>query len=86
MVTRSKLTLNRNNNDYFQIYLVPLGDSLPKRGFWLSEHLLRKAFEWFDKQVSLYIKDLSETDRGQALAQLERILVIIFFYCYHCCG
>lgn len=78
--TRSKLTLNRNNNDYFQTYLVSLRDSLPKRGFRSSEHLLRKAFEWFDKQVSLYIKDLSETDRGQALAQLaEDISNRLFF-------
>src|SRR5699024_3689124 len=46
LISRTKLTLNRNNNDYFQHYLVPLGH-LPQRGFRASEHLLRKAFEWF---------------------------------------
>ncbi len=49
-----KLTLNRNNH-YFQTYLVPLG-YLPQRGFRASEHLLRKAFEWFDKRVAEYLK------------------------------
>ena len=46
----AKLVLNRNNNSYFQDYLVPLGH-LPRRGFRASEHLLRKAFEWFDKRI-----------------------------------
>ena len=43
LIPRSKLTLNRNNNDYFQNYLIPLGH-LPQRGFRASEHLLRKSF------------------------------------------
>lgn len=80
LVPRSKLTLNRNNNDYFQTYLVALVDVLPRRGFRASEHLLRKAFEWFDKKVSIYVKDLSEVDRGKALAQLvEEISDRLFF-------
>ena len=51
LVSRSKLTLNRNNDDYYQSYLVPLGH-LPVRGFRASEHSLRMAFEWFDRQVA----------------------------------
>ena len=53
--TKSKLTLNRNNDYYFQTYIVKLGD-LPIRGFKHSEHLLRKASEWFDKKIADYIK------------------------------
>lgn len=53
LIARPKLSLNRNNNHYFQTYLVPLGH-LPQRGFRASEHLLRKAFEWFDKQVGAW--------------------------------
>jgi hypothetical protein len=68
LVTRSKLTLNRNNNSYFQNHLVPLG-ALPQRGFRASEHLLRKAFEWFDKKVGEYIKHSSD-NQGMRLAQL----------------
>lgn len=68
LVPRSKLTLNRNNDDYFQTYLVPLAH-LPKRGFRASEHLLRKAFEWFDKKISAYAKQHND-NAGTALARL----------------
>jgi len=78
LIARSKLTLNRNNNDYFQTYLIPL-ERLPLRGFRASEHLLRKAFEWFDKQVSIYLKS-STGDEGKRLAQLiEDISDRLFF-------
>ncbi|WP_455227326.1 DUF262 domain-containing protein [Lautropia mirabilis] len=55
LLVRPKLTLNRNNNSYYQSYLVSLGH-LPKRGFRASEHLLRKAFEWFDRRVENWLK------------------------------
>jgi Protein of unknown function DUF262/Protein of unknown function (DUF1524) len=68
LTTRSKLTLNRNNDSYFQTYLVPLGH-LPQRGFRASEHSLRKAFEWYDKRVRDYVKKQAG-DEGVALASL----------------
>lgn len=68
LLARPKLTLNRNNNNYFQNYLVPLGH-LPKRGFRASEHQLRKAFEWFDRQVADHLKG-STGDEGMRLAKL----------------
>lgn len=78
LVSRPKLSLNRNNNDYFQTYLIPLGH-LPQRGFRASEHLLRKAFEWFDKQISAYLKPI-DSHKGQKLAQLvEDISDYLFF-------
>lgn len=77
-VARPKLSLNRNNNTYFQSYLAPLGH-LPKRGFRASEHLLRKAFEWFDKQVAAYIKRQSGQE-GMRLARLiEEVSDRVFF-------
>ena len=78
LVARPKLTLNRNNNNYFQTYLVPLGH-LPQRGFRASEHSLRKAFEWFDKRVAEYLKT-STGDEGMRLAKLvEDISDRLFF-------
>jgi len=68
LVSRPKLTLNRNNNSYYQGYLVPLGH-LPQRGFRASEHLLRKAFEWFDRHVADWLKT-SVGNEGMRLAQL----------------
>ena len=68
LVSKSKLTLNKNNDDYFQRYIVPL-DNLPQRGFRASEHLLRKAFEWFDEKILSTFKTCAELSRGQALAK-----------------
>lgn len=50
LIPRSKLTLNRNNNAYYQDYIVPL-QRLPQRGLRASEHLLRRSFEWFYKKI-----------------------------------
>lgn len=78
LVARPKLTLNRNNNNYYQTYLVPLGH-LPQRGFRASEHALRKAFEWFDKRAAEYLKT-STGDEGMRLAKLvEDISDRLFF-------
>ena len=68
LVPSTKLTLNRNNDSYFQTYLVPLGH-LPQRGFRASEHGLRKAFEWYEKRIRDYVKKQNE-DEGVALARL----------------
>jgi hypothetical protein len=66
LVSKTKLTLNRNNNSYWQNHLVALGH-LPTRGFRASEHLLRRAFEWFDAHVRAHVP--THGDRGRALAQ-----------------
>jgi hypothetical protein len=78
LVSRSKLTLNRNNDSYFQTYIVPLGH-LPVRGFRASEHSLRKAFEWFEKHVADYATKAGG-DPGVALAQfVESMSDKLFF-------
>jgi len=78
LVTRSKLTLNRNNDSYFQSYLVPLGH-LPVRGFRASEHCLRKAFEWYEKRVRDYVKKQAG-DEGVALASLVETMSDRLFF------
>jgi hypothetical protein len=81
LVATSKLTLNRNNNDYYQTYLVPLA-ALPQRGFKASEHAMRKASDWFEKRVLEYSNAATnvETDTGVALARLlEAICDKLFF-------
>ncbi|MFH0938505.1 MAG: DUF262 domain-containing HNH endonuclease family protein [Planctomycetota bacterium] len=77
LVSQTKLTLNRNNENYYQTYLVPLGH-LPQRGFRASEHLLRKAFEWFEKRVRDYVKD--SKDEGMTLAQLVETMSDRLFF------
>ncbi len=77
-VPRSKLTLNRNNDHYYQTYIVPLGH-LPVRGFRASEHGLRKAFEWFEKRIRTYAAS-GGADEGVTLAQfIESFTDKLFF-------
>jgi hypothetical protein len=78
LVPRSKLTLNRNNDSYYQTYLVPL-HPLPQRGFKVSEHALRKAFEYFDGHIEDYMR-LHPDNQGAALASfVERMSDRLFF-------
>ena len=63
LVPRSKLTLNRHNDRFYQHYLVPL-ESLPQRGLNASEHLLRRAFLWFRERI----KERSGDD-GESVAR-----------------
>ena len=68
LVAEPKLKLNRNNDHYFQTYLVPLVSPLPRRGFRRSEHDMRKAFEWFDRRFRDYLEE--EDDPGLAVVRL----------------
>jgi Protein of unknown function DUF262/Protein of unknown function (DUF1524) len=80
LVPRAKLTLNRNNDNYYQTYLIPLVDRLPQRGFRASEHSLRKAFAWFDKHLADYIRKSGEPDEGRVLAQfVDKMSDKLFF-------
>ena len=78
LISRSKISLNRNNDHYFQTYLVPL-ERLPQRGFRASEHSLRKAFEWFEKHVRDYSKKFGG-DEGVALATLVETMSDRLFF------
>jgi hypothetical protein len=78
LVSRSKLSLNRNNDDYYQRYLVPLEEHLPQRGFPASVHTMRKAFEWFERRLRDHVK--TATDLGMAVAQfIETMSDKLFF-------
>ncbi len=68
LVARSKLSLNRNNDTYFQTYLVPLVENPPQRGIKASESALRKAFEWFGKKLQDYLR--GAVDPGMEIARL----------------
>lgn len=65
LLTKSKLNLNRNNDNVYQRYLVPLEDA-PKRNLKATEHLMRKAYEWFYEHVK---KRYAKNKEGKDLAQ-----------------
>jgi hypothetical protein len=68
LVPRSKLSLNRNNETFYQTYLVPLAQNIPSRRIKASERRLGAALEWFKSKLAAYIKD--QPNPGQRLAEL----------------
>jgi uncharacterized protein with ParB-like and HNH nuclease domain len=78
LAIRPRLTLNSNDNYYFQNFLVPLAH-LPQHGFLASERLLREALEWFDKQIASYL-ETSTMNLGLALAQLAEVMSNRLFF------
>ncbi|MCE9550006.1 MAG: DUF262 domain-containing protein, partial [Betaproteobacteria bacterium] len=78
LVPRTKLTLNRDNDMYFQNHLIPL-NHLPQIGCKESERRLCNAFEWFAIKMSEYTK-IAGGDEGITLASLvESISDRLFF-------
>lgn len=65
LISKSKLNLNRNNNSLYQRYLVPL-EAAPKRNLKATEHLMRKAYEWFLEEIR---KKIAKSQRGEDLAK-----------------
>ncbi|WP_017323972.1 DUF262 domain-containing protein [Synechococcus sp. PCC 7336] len=77
LVPRSKLELNRHNNRFYQTYLVPLAP-IPRRGLNASEHLLRKAFEWFKTRFKT--KCGTQINSGENFtAMLDTLVDKLFF-------
>ena len=76
LIPQSKLTLNRNNNSFYQNYLVTL-QKLPIRGLKFTEHQMRKAFEWFENKIRL---EYGNKKDGAILASLpDRLSDKLFF-------
>lgn len=65
LIPKSKLYLNRNNDNLYQRYMVPL-EPAPKRNLKATEHLMRKAYDWYYDQVK---KRFASYQKGEELAQ-----------------
>lgn len=78
LVPRSKLSLNRHNDTFYQTYMVPL-EKMPQRGLHASEHLLRKAFDWHKKAIKEYANPHGD-DAGVAIATLINNIVDHLFF------
>ncbi|WMJ73704.1 DUF262 domain-containing HNH endonuclease family protein [Cytophagaceae bacterium ABcell3] len=65
LIPKSKLNLNRNNDNLYQRYLVPL-EPTPKRNLKATEHLMRKAYDWFFDAIRERFKT---NNKGEVYAQ-----------------
>lgn len=73
LISKNKLKLNRNNDDYYRNYLVPL-QSLPIRKINVSEKQMRACFQWFYERVN------KEYVTGESLAgYIDSIVDKLFF-------
>lgn len=73
LVSQNKLTLNRNNDDFYRQKLVPL-QRLPQRGLNSSEKLMRDCFTWFHNRLK------QQFTTGESVASyLDEIIDKLFF-------
>lgn len=76
LIAKTKLELNRNNNSYYQSYLVPL-QKLPTRNLKFTERQMRSAFESFEGKIW---KEYGSKKDGALLATLlENLSDKLFF-------
>ncbi|RWX51707.1 hypothetical protein VU01_10942 [Candidatus Electrothrix marina] len=76
LTAKSKLTLNRHNDRFYQDYLVPL-QHLPQRGLNASEHLLRKAFLWFKARLKADLEASGEAIAGFVDQTVDRLFFTV---------
>ena len=73
LISTNKLSLNRNNDEFYRQKIVPLS-TLPKRGLNASEKLMRNCFEWFYKRLG------QQFTTGESLASyLDELVDKLFF-------
>lgn len=70
LVTKPKLTLNRNNDDFYRNFICPL-QSLPLRGLTKSQRSLAEAVTYFKGRITSTIN----TEDGASLAQFVESLL-----------
>ena len=75
LVTKAKLTLNRNNDDFYRNFICPLQD-LPLRGLTKSQRSLAEAAKYFKGRIS----ETVNIEDGASLAQfVENLLDKLLF-------
>ncbi len=73
LVPKNKLKLNRNNDNFYRAYIVPMGH-IPQRNTNASEKLMRACFEWYYKKVATKYKT------GEELVSfIDKVVDKLFF-------
>ncbi len=75
---KSKLTLNKHNDRFYQTYIATNSDRIPQRNLKSSEHLLRKSYEWYSNKLASYFGQ--EPDSGEKVTAFIDSLVDKLFF------
>lgn len=75
LISKSKLKLNKHNDDFYQNYIVPLRQ-MPKGGLTSSEKLLKQSLEWFIDKIH---NQISSTNGAKLAEFLDSVADKLFF-------
>lgn len=76
--SRSKLTLNKHNDRFYQTYIAVNSDRIPARNLKASEHLLRKAYHWYSNKIETRFGFTKESGQ-EVTAFIDSLVDKLFF-------
>lgn len=76
--SRSKLTLNKHNDRFYQTYIAVNSERIPARNLKASEHLLRKAYNWYSNKIETRFGFTKESGQ-EVTAFIDSLVDKLFF-------
>ncbi|MFA0335268.1 MULTISPECIES: DUF262 domain-containing protein [unclassified Vibrio] len=76
--SRSKLTLNKHNDRFYQTYIAVNSEYIPARNLKASEHLLRKAYHWYSNKIETRFGFTKESGQ-EVTAFIDSLVDKLFF-------
>lgn len=76
--SRSKLTLNKHNDRFYQTYIAVNSEHIPARNLKASEHLLRKAYRWYSNKIETRFGFTKESGQ-EVTAFIDSLVDKLFF-------
>ncbi|HCH1007462.1 TPA: DUF262 domain-containing protein [Vibrio parahaemolyticus] len=76
--SRSKLTLNKHNDRFYQTYIAVNSEHIPARNLKASEHLLRKAYQWYSNKIETRFGFTKESGQ-EVTAFIDSLVDKLFF-------
>ncbi|WP_367971481.1 DUF262 domain-containing protein [Vibrio scophthalmi] len=76
--SRSKLTLNKHNDRFYQTYIAVNSERIPSRNLKASEHLLRKAYNFYSSKIETRF-GFTELSGQEVTAFIDSLVDKLFF-------
>ena len=76
--SKSKLTLNKHNDHFYQTYIAVNAEHVPARNLKASEHLIRKSYFWYASKIEGRF-GYEETNGQNVTAFVDSLVDKLFF-------